>query len=605
MNARTTLILILLAGMLVGSVYWIEQNLPSTRQRAMMQRGPLGMAVADLRSLQVSAQDNEVLRLEALDGQWWVAHPYRDLAQPERLRQLLGHIEGMGWLQRLERSEFADEQLWQRTSLDRPALWLQLSDAAGVKLRLGLGTPAPLDGCHYLRLERAGVTSYHVVKTSLPEALKLQASQWRDDKALRTAVDGMLSLVLERPAGKIELHRLSAQKSAWEMVSPLRSRVGKEAMSDLLATLLNLSVDEVLASSAQAAGNSPAADVLKVEMRIAAQKQPWVMTLSRPGNSGGKAVATCSWRSLSFQVSSKSLDLLWSEPNALRDKRLCQVDADQLNSLRIESVDHPAVELQKRNDVWYINRHGSQSAANGGRVADLFAALNDYHVQEFVSDSPASLAPFGLQQPLVRLCWGQEGQQKPQCLEIGVGASEGFFAKYADAPSVFRVDASLLPAIAHDAIKWKSLALLRFSTFAVRKISLGAGEAPAVILEYSPTTAQWRAQRAGRDITALLDRVKADRLAGLLANLNVQDWAADGSAAVAALKAPALRIEIELGEPGNDNPADRRLLLEFSPSQAGNMNSALFFGRLSGKPDLFYLSRSTLVSLLTPVLRDR
>ena len=99
--------------------------------------------------------------------------------------------------------------------------------------------------------------------------------------------------------------------------------------------------------------------------------------------------------------------------------------------------------------------------------------------------------------------------------------------------------------------------------------------------------------------------MKADRLAGLLANLNVQDWAADGSAAVAALKAPALRIEIELGEPGNDNPADRRLLLEFSPSQAGNMNSALFFGRLSGKPDLFYLSRSTLVSLLTPVLRDR
>jgi hypothetical protein len=44
--------------------------------------------------------------------------------------------------------------------------------------------------------------------------------------------------------------------------------------------------------------------------------------------------------------------------------------------------------------------------------------------------------------------------------------------------------------------------------------------------------------------------------------------------------------------------------LDFSPSAPGNLKSALFYGRLKDEPDLFYLSRETLQSLLAPVLRS-
>jgi hypothetical protein len=182
-------------------------------------------------------------------------------------------------------------------------------------------------------------------------------------------------------------------------------------------------------------------------------------------------------------------------------------------------------------------------------------------------------------------------------------ASTDFFAKYDHEPSVFRIDASILPSIPQEAIKWKGLGVLRFTQFSLRQISLTAGTAPATILKYDPTTAQWKGERANQDITQQIDRVKADKLANALARFSVQDWSGDPTAAITALQNPALRIVLTLGEPGKNTGPTRDTILNFAPTQPGQ-DTTLYFGQVQGDPDVFYIARSTLLQVLAPVFKN-
>jgi len=229
-------------------------------------------------------------------------------------------------------------------------------------------------------------------------------------------------------------------------------------------------------------------------------------------------------------------------------------------------------------------------------VARCLNALNTYEILDYAADSAADLAPYGLDIPFQTLTWTPE-RAKPVKLLFGHNAENTqFFAKYDSEPFIYRIDASLLPSIPTDGIKWKGLGALRFTTFALRRISLAQGALAPVILDYNPVTAEWKATRGGRDVTAEIDRVKADQLAGNLARFTVQDWAVDRSDALQALKTPFLTIQIVLGEPGRLDGPVREVEILFSPTQP-NANTAFYFGQVKDDPDIFYITSSGLLQI--------
>jgi hypothetical protein len=124
------------------------------------------------------------------------------------------------------------------------------------------------------------------------------------------------------------------------------------------------------------------------------------------------------------------------------------------------------------------------------------------------------------------------------------------------------------------------------------------------VLDYDPISAVWTGKRAGEDITPLIDRVKADRLAGKLGSLVVDDWAQDRTDGIKALQTPAITIQITLmSDLGNPQSADKTITLNLSPTVA-NTDTALYFGRLNDEPDVFLITRDTLRDLLQSVLKD-
>lgn len=614
MNFRTTLFLLAAAVLLGAAILGIERFLPSTRELAEMRKGPVRFDPKKITQIEIEhpgASDHVSLQWDG--GQWWVRQPFNDVADPERVARLLAEIQATGWLQRVHRGEF-DDAAWERTLLAKPKHVIRLHEGADlVCLDMAVGAASPVEGSHYVALRATGEKKVedvaYAARTALPEMLKATSAEWRDSKLLRLPADLVTGLKLAHAGGQIELTRADG-KSPWELVKPLRARGSAERINDMLSTLLNLTVKTAAepAGGADAAAATPLPGVsggeLRAQLTLAGFVKPVEVTLEKPEKPGGpETTARVNMRKPVFTVISKSLDSLWAEPNQLRDRMLARIDRDAVDGIDITSALHLPIRLEKREDSWFIQRQEDRwNAANGDRISRFFETLNTFQVLEFTSDSAANLAPYGLDNPFLKVAWSAGG--KKTVLHFGANQeSTEFFAKYADEPSVLRVDASILPAIPQESIKWKGQGVLRFSQFSLRQISLSAGTAPPTVLRHDPGTAQWSGSRAGKDITSLIDRVKADRLSDALSKLNVQDWVADTTAAIPLLQNPALRVVVTLGEPGASSGPTRDMVLSFSPTQADNMNSALFYGQLQGDPDIFYIARGSLLELLAPVFR--
>jgi hypothetical protein len=252
--------------------------------------------------------------------------------------------------------------------------------------------------------------------------------------------------------------------------------------------------------------------------------------------------------------------------------------------------------LRNEGGSWYLQRHGKWDPANGERVSRCLNVLNSYEILQFAADSAADLAPFGLDDPFETVTWTPQ-REKPVKLMFGHNPENTqFFAKYDSEPFIYRIDASLLPSLPTDGIKWKGLGALRFTTFALRRITMAQGAYAPTVLDYNPVTAEWKASRGGRDITPELDRVKADQLASSLARFTVQDWAADRSDALQALKTPFLTIQVVLGEPGRLDGPVREIEILFSPTQP-NATTAFYFGQIKNDPDIFYITNTALLQI--------
>jgi hypothetical protein len=615
MRLRTTLFLLFLAAVLGAVIVGIEKYLPSTRELVEMKKGPVRFDPKKITQIELDSSGGDGVSLQWDGAQWWVRRPFNDLADPERVEKFVNELLAIGWINRVHREEFEDDAAWTKTQLKKPHHAVRLSAGSELVLDLGLGAVSPIEGSHYLGLapvKEETEASYYVTKTSLPELLKATPSDWRDPKLLRAPATAIMNLKLVQAGGQIELSRTD-EKAPWMLVKPLSTRGSKERIGELLSTLLNLTIKEAAepANGTAKADSAPAtaalaAEEMKISITIKGLAKAFDLTITKPAKPDAtETTARASYRKPVYTIVSKSLSQLWGEPNQLRDRMLARIDTETVSTIDITSALHPAIHLEVKNDSWFTTRGTRLAPANGDRISRFFDALNNFQVLEFTADSASNLMPYGLDTPFLTVSWIEAGA-KPVKLHFGANAeSTDFFAKYDHEPSVYRVDASILPNIPQEPIKWKGLGVLRFTQFALRQISLAAGTAPPTVLKYDPTTAQWTGNRAGQDITSMIDRVKADKLAGSLAKLNVQDWVGDTTTAITALQNPALRVIVTLGEPGINTGPTRDLVLSFTPTQSDNMNSALYYGQLQGDADLFYIARTTLMEILAPVFKKK
>jgi len=605
MRLRTTLILFAVVVALGAIILGIERYFPSAQELRAIKRGPSRFEKDKVTRVEVTNADNTALTLVKDGVSWRMELPFNDMADPQKVAALILTLAGVEWIERIHRDEF-DEAEWRKTGLEKPRFKVRLFAGDTAVHECWFGSPAVIENSVYLGIpdEKTGETAWYLGKSEAPAVLQIPGASWRDPKLLRLPAEVITGVTLTQAAGQIVLSREN-EHSSWQLDKPLKTRGSKERITELLSTLLNIEITEARDVSATgAAANKGAgpvampADEIKITIDAKPRNKSYEFTLKKPADEKqAVTTATAAWRKFAFTVAAKNLSNLWVKPNALRDHLLAQIDGEKLDFINITSKTHPEISLRSDGGSWYLQRQGKWDPANGERVARCIDALNTHEILQFVADTAADLAPFGLDDPFETITW-TPSREKPVKLMFGHNADgTAFFAKYEHEPFIYRIDASLLPSLSTDGIKWKGLGALRFTTFALRRISMALGASAPVVLDYNPVTAQWKAKRGGRDVTEEIDRVKADQLASNLSRLTVQDWAADRSDALEALKTPFLTIQIVLGEPGREDGPVREVEILFSPTQP-NATTAFYFGQVKGDPDIFYMSRTALLQIV-------
>lgn len=615
MSTRTTILMFLAVLTLGAVILGIERYFPSAVNLREIKKGPVHLDREKITDIEIADANGTVFKLARKDGVWHIMAPYSDLADPEKVAALVLGVDSVEWVERVSRDEFDDNE-WTKTGLDNPRFKVLLKESDAILQECWFGAPAVLENTAYVayppRKDGLEETASYVARTSVPRELQAVQNSWRDPKLLRLPEEIITNITLTQSSGQIELVREN-EHMPWVLMKPLKTRGSKDRINELLSVLLNIEVVE--AKDATPATGSPnantgvtaavPADEIRVHVEARAHKRAFDLTIKKPASSEQTTTtATTDYRKPVFTVAAKNLEKLWVEPNSLRDHMLAQINGEMLDTIAITSSSFPEVKLRNESGSWFFERHGNWEGANGERLTRMLEALNTHEITEFSADTAADLGPFGLDKPFQTITWTYP-RFKPIKLLFGSNeASTEFYAKYDDEPFVFRINPSLLPSLPPDPIKWKGLAALRYTTFALRRITMSYGAAPPLILNYDPVTADWTGTLAGKEITDKIDRVKADRISNKLAKFTVQDWSASRSDAIQALKTPLLRIQVVLGEPGKREGALREVNLIFSPTQP-NATTAFLYGQIEGDPDIFYITRRALEEIVQPPFKEK
>lgn len=610
MNFRTTLVLLLLVAAVIGGIVGLEDWMPTSRERIEVDASVLAFDEAKLDHVEMGLADGKSFVLAKQGGVWRVSEPYDDVADPERVARLLKELREMRMVEPIKRSEF-DDKAWNATGLETPVAKVRLMAGKERLASFWVGNPGVLEGMTYATMEspeEGEERKAFVLRTGLHPLLKEAPSLWRDLKLLRLPAEKVTRVRFTSADGQIEVAREEGERSDWRLIKPLQTRGSKERIEERLAAVLNLDVlgaelATLAASPGEAVpGGAAQADALKVS--VEAGGASYEMTVTKPVDGADSTTALVSHRRPKFTISAKQAAMLWCEPNELRDEHFARVEAEAVSEIQIRSAAFPEVDLKQENNLWLLRRNGRWEPANGDRVARFFETLNQSKVREFTSDSAAELAPYGLDKPFLTLSWLEKGSESKKELLFGQGADQtGFYLKSGKEPFIYRISADVLPNFPPDALKWKGRGVMRFSQFDLKKITLAIGSAPAIELAYNAASGEWSGRAGDQDVTAMVDRVKADALAGALGRLSADDWSRSLGEALKALEKPTVRIQVTLQAAGRADAPVREHDLKFAPTQEGQ-DTAIYYGRLDEQPDVFYISRESLRGFLKPVFKD-
>lgn len=620
MRTRSTIALLVLTTIVIVLLVRGDRWFSPTRVGEARKQNPMAFDSAKVDAIEIESAESTVL-LHVKDHFWRVSKPIDDLADPDRVTALITALHDAQWIERVKRSDMP-VAAWKMTGLEKPFAHLRLLSAGTVQAECWVGNAAAIEGAVYLDLPgRKGSHDTFVASTDLLTVLKKPVEDWRDEKLVRVPAESVSRIVIDGGNGSIELAR-SKPKAPWNLIKPFQTRGHNERINDLLGALLALKVTK---TETEPMKQPLPADALKITLTTPAFGSPITVTLLKGSVAKpGTTEAIVSNRANPFTVASDRLDSLWMPFNDLRDDHLARVDSDTVDAIVVRGAGTSDVQLRKEGDHWLLQRHGQWEPASGERVARVFTALNEQLVKEFVADSAATLEPYGLQQPFLTVAWNDTGVVKSSTsvpgasktfeaepimginttLLFGLDSQGNVFTKYEDEPFIYRVGASVLNALPRDGARWKALNPVRFTQFALKNITLSVGTNPSVSLDYDPITAEWKGKRAEQDLTPYLDRVKADRMAGKLSNLVVEDWVQDRSAAAKALATPAITVQITLlTEAGNVKSPTKLITINFAPTIPGS-DAPLFYGRVNNEPDMFTITRATMLDAIKSVMKD-
>lgn len=193
-----------------------------------------------------------------------------------------------------------------------------------------------------------------------------------------------------------------------------------------------------------------------------------------------------------------------------RDDTVLELDKDKIARLAVSGK--TSFELVKRDEKWRVVKPVA-ALADEEKVKDLLGKFTSLSASEFVSDAPADLRPYGLDQPrlIVRIEMAPEEPKTPTTakaetqpttqpttkpkvgkkhgLAIGKQIGDKLYAKLLDEPCVFKIDNSLVKDLQPKVVELRDKKVMRLAADEVVAVQLAL---PGGAASLAKADGQWQ-----------------------------------------------------------------------------------------------------------------
>jgi hypothetical protein len=323
---------------------------------------------------------------------WLLQQPQTGRADLQSVHALFSHLFS-GTIQQFIAENPANLTAY---GLDKPAYELAMFTQDERTQTLLIGQPSA-ENAELLYAKRVESNSIFTIPAAWVKELDLSSGLLRSRQIVELPAERITAIHLTRSEQQIELQRTT--NSQWQLVRPIRWEAAPSAVTGLLSTLCGASVQTFIDTpTAEETARMAAAPW---EAVLSATDGPSVtLRISEPGPDGLRLVqspAESTW----FAASENIVRDPFADPLFYRDLIMLEINplAIQKITLQRDGTEHA---VQKKPDGSFSAVLPDRQVA-AGALTDLLWTLNDLHAQRHVALNPASLKPYGLDQPPIAL----------------------------------------------------------------------------------------------------------------------------------------------------------------------------------------------------------
>jgi hypothetical protein len=615
MNWRATLILLVIAAAVAAFFEFYEIKQPGTREANENASRVYTVDRGQIDGLVITNHDLKI-DLRRTDNHWAMKVPLADSADQTLIDEVMTDLETMRKDETIPARDIeGNKNRLQEYGLQSPKVQLAISAHGAAKpTELAFGNDSAVEGKTYLQMGGSGGAVF-VVGDALKKLLEKDVNAWRDHRLTDLAATDVTKMTIKNAAGEIELQRAGDH---WKIVKPLDARADDQKVNDLVAQVTNLQIQSFVADDkANAAAYGLAdprgvvtlytpSDAKGTELMIGASptvpaeapKPSAAGSPPPPPKEADTVYARLPARQSIYTVPKSIEDILKLKPNELRDRSFVRLNPDMVDRIKITPAAGAPFTLGRKDKVWSVLAPASGQAIDAAKPAELMQKLGSTMVTDFVADSAADLAKYGLDHPVLQVTFSSFASEntaetnagEKTIAAVSFGRTEGanVYARVEEEPFIVSVPRTVLDDIPAEPLLWQPLNIFQAEPEKVGVLEEKAKDRPELAFTRSGK-GDWTLTKGSGPV----DQAKVQSVVNTLSRLHAVRWVGAVKPEY-GLDAAATGLSFEL----TGDPKTRRTLFlgVVTPDQMG-------YARVDGKEGAFLVSRpdyDTLLQALVP-----
>jgi hypothetical protein len=486
MKTKTTLLLLAVVVALAVYIKYYESKTPNTEEAKRQAQNVINFERDALEGIVIQNGDDKI-ELRKQDQKWRIEAPFKDQADRGAVENLLADLDGWQKFGSIPAKEIAkDKARLEEFGLSKGKLKLTLlgKDAPP---EITFGNDAALQGKMYVRVGEG--SDVLIAAQSVRNDIAKKPEEFRDKKLTDLATAQVTRALLKTAAGEMEVEKKSDH---WEIIKPLRARGDDQKIGDLLAQVTTAQIQQFVAEDRGDLRPYGLAEPRgSITLFSGDDKTGQTLQIGGvPEKEKEQVYVRFTARNAVYTLPKKIEEILGIKPADLRDRHLARIDTNILDRITIEASGKGKTVLARKDENWTIASRNNQPA-NSGEVNRLLDLLKVEQVTKFVEDVASDLPKYGLDKPQLQLTFSSfasentpestAGEHPFATIAFGKIEADNVYARLGDEPFIVAVRRGLLDSIFADPLQWQELAIFRFKSDEVHKLTVVTDREAALV----------------------------------------------------------------------------------------------------------------------------